>query len=128
MTAPPHRSGASLPTTPSAAVNEADQGLRTLEGYLYWQAENRRARQAARDFTDVLPWLTTAQRDDVERHCTDLQLRSSREHLERLRQHHRVLHTEYETRYQRLRARCLASALTAVTVTLCVLYAISGLR
>ncbi|GAA4834357.1 hypothetical protein [Kitasatospora terrestris] len=114
---------------PAAAGSEADRGLRKLEGYLHWQAENQRARQAARDLADLLPWLTTAQRRDLEHHYIRTHLHTARENLVRLRTRHEQLRTEYEARYRELRARWTASVLViAVAVLFVIACVIAGLR
>nr|WP_202537460.1 hypothetical protein [Streptomyces sp. SID8350] len=85
-----------------------------LEGYLLWNAEIERARAQARRFTDQLPWLTTAQREDVERVYLTERVAASRDALTRVRDRAAELRGEYTARYERLRARCVALAVTAV--------------
>nr|WP_206312817.1 hypothetical protein [Streptomyces sp. 196(2019)] len=85
-----------------------------LEGYLLWNAEIERARAHARRFTDQLPWLTTAQREDVERVYLTERVAASRDALTRVRDRAAELRGEYTARYERLRARCVALAVTAV--------------
>ncbi|MFH9349754.1 hypothetical protein [Kitasatospora sp. NPDC017646] len=94
--------------------------MQELEGYLYWQAETEHARRAARDLADRLPWLTSAQRQDLEHHYTRTHLRVSRDQLVRLRRRRDELRAEYETRYRHLRARCaLTALLVATTAAFC---------
>ncbi|MEV5344085.1 cytochrome C oxidase subunit I [Streptomyces achromogenes] len=98
-----------------------------VEGYLLWQARIAEAEQRAREFTGPLDWLTTAQREEVERQYTADSLRRARADLERVAARCVSLRAEYEHRYQELRRRCLAvvlavcagcTALTALLLTL----------
>ncbi|MFD5871585.1 hypothetical protein [Streptomyces sp. NPDC060322] len=97
---------------------ESTRGLAQVEGYLLWNAEVEQARRAARRFTDALPWLTTAQRDDVERVYVADRVEICRETLTRIAGRAVELRGEYTARYDRLRARCvLVSVLTVGTVS-----------
>lgn len=93
---------------------DSARGLAQLEGYLLWNAEVERARRQARRFTGELPWLTTAQREDVERVYLADRVAVSRESLAGVRDRAAELRGEYTERYERLRARCVA--LSVVTV------------
>ncbi|MFF5827201.1 hypothetical protein [Streptomyces bacillaris] len=93
---------------------DSARGLAQLEGYLLWNAEVERARAQARRFTDQLPWLTTAQREDVERVYLTERVAVSRDALARVRDRAVELRGEYTARYERLRARCVAFAAAAV--------------
>ncbi|MBF9069261.1 hypothetical protein I2501_14640 [Streptacidiphilus sp. NEAU-YB345] len=84
-----------------------------LEGYLYWQAETDRAQQEAERFADLLPWLTTGQREEVVRLYRQQRLDSSRAFVERIARRARRLQREYATRYQQLRIRVLAATFAA---------------
>ncbi|MEU0098809.1 hypothetical protein [Streptomyces sp. NPDC006267] len=99
---------------------DTDRGLAQLEGFLLWSAEVERARRQARRFTDQLPWLTTAQREDVERVFTAERVAASRETLVRIRDRADELREEYTGRYVRLRARCVAVSAGAVGAAACV--------
>ncbi|GAA2731009.1 cytochrome C oxidase subunit I [Streptomyces nogalater] len=83
-----------------------------VEGYLLWQARVAEAEQRAREFTGPLDWLTTAQREEIERQYTADSLRRARADLERVAARCVSLRAEYEHRYQQLRRRCLAVVLT----------------
>ncbi|MFF8612399.1 hypothetical protein [Streptomyces sp. NPDC015350] len=85
------------------------RGLARLQGYLLWSAEVEEARRLATRFTDGLPWLTTAQREDVERAYTADRLAASRAALTRIATRSTALRGEYEARYRRLRTRCVAT-------------------
>ncbi|MEY7977962.1 hypothetical protein ACFW3A_09535 [Streptomyces pilosus] len=93
---------------------DSARGLNQLEGHLLWAAEVDEARRRAGRFTAELPWLTTAQREEVERVYRADRIATSRETLVRIRDRAAELRTEYEGRYRQLRARCVG--LTAVAV------------
>ncbi|MGW4025255.1 hypothetical protein [Streptomyces sp. NPDC005009] len=88
-------------------------GLARLEGHLLWAAEVEEARRQADRFAGELPWLTTAQREEVERVYRADRIAVSRATLVRIRDRAAELRTEYEARYRRLRARCVALAVVA---------------
>jgi hypothetical protein len=92
---------------------DPDTGLRHLEGFLVWQAETTEARSAAHRFTDRLPWLTTAQRDEVIRVYTADHLETSRTSIHHLAERSRTMRQEYTARYTTLRARLLGWSLAA---------------
>lgn len=82
-----------------------------VEGYLLWQARIAEAEQRAREFTGHLEWLTTAQREDVERRYVSDSLQRARTDLERVAARCVSLRAEYEQRYRVLRRRCVATLL-----------------
>ncbi|MBT2394460.1 hypothetical protein [Streptomyces sp. ISL-100] len=86
---------------------ESDRGLAQLEGYLLWSAEVAEARRHADRFTEQLPWLTTAQREDVERVYTAERLAASRAMLVRVSARGTTLRAEYTERYRQLKTRCV---------------------
>ncbi|MBT3150936.1 hypothetical protein HTV45_08545 [Streptomyces sp. CHD11] len=90
-------------------------GLNRLEGHLLWAAEVEEARRRADLFTRELPWLTTAQREEVERVYRADRIAASRAALVRIRDRAAELRAEYEARYRQLRARCVALAVVALT-------------
>ncbi|MFD7702599.1 hypothetical protein [Streptomyces caelestis] len=85
-----------------------------LEGHLLWAAEVEEARRQAARFAGELPWLTTAQREEVERVYRADRIAVSRAVLVRICDRAAELRTEYEARYRWLRARCVALAVVAV--------------
>ncbi|WP_406447598.1 hypothetical protein OG782_01765 [Streptomyces sp. NBC_00876] len=93
---------------------DSARGLAQMEGYLLWNAEVEQARRLARRFTDELPWLTTAQREDVERVYAADRAAASRVMLARIAVRATELRGEYGERYRRLRARCVAAAVVCV--------------
>ncbi|GGZ21671.1 hypothetical protein [Streptomyces nitrosporeus] len=97
---------------------DSARGLAQVEGYLLWNAEVEEARRRAGRFTEQLPWLTTAQREDVERVYVGDRVELCRESLTRIADRAVELRGEYTERYERLRARCVAvSALTVGAVS-----------
>ncbi|MFE2599549.1 hypothetical protein [Streptomyces sp. NPDC057617] len=90
------------------------RGLVRLEGYLLWNAEIEDARRRAARFCEQLPWLTTAQREDVERAYVADRLAASRATLVRISERAAELRGEYAERYRTLRTRCMAAAVVAV--------------
>jgi hypothetical protein len=102
---------------------EAAAGIAELEGYLSWQAEVGTARCTAAAFTADLPWLTTAQREELaERYVRD-RLRLTHRFQAALAEHRRTLQVEleaeYATRYQQSRQRLICA-------TLCTLAALAS--
>ncbi|RAG85582.1 hypothetical protein DN069_11525 [Streptacidiphilus pinicola] len=87
-----------------------------MEGFLVWQAEAKQARSAAQRFADRLPWLTTAQRDEVIRVYTADRLETSRATVCHLAERSQAMRQEYTARYSTLRARLLGWSLAAAAV------------
>ncbi|WP_225833719.1 cytochrome C oxidase subunit I [Streptomyces sp. NK08204] len=85
-----------------------------VEEYLLWQARIAEAEQRARDFTDSMEWLTTAQRAEIERRYVSDDLQRAEGDLKRLAARCLSLQAEYQHRYHMLRRRCVGIAL-AVT-------------
>ncbi len=116
----------------AVAYGTGEAGLvHEVEGYLLAQAHREQARHEAEDFCAELPWLTTAQAEEVVqryiRRRTDLTRRMLLETVERAAQ----LRQEYETRYATLRrdlltrhAACACAVLAgtgAVSTFVCLL-------
>ncbi|MEW1873514.1 hypothetical protein AB0420_36530 [Streptomyces caelestis] len=93
---------------------DSARGLNQIEGHLLWAAEVEEARRQAARFAEELPWLTTAQREEVERVYRADRIAVSRATLVRICDRAAELRTEYEARYRWLRARCVALAAVAV--------------
>ncbi|MFC9943791.1 hypothetical protein [Streptomyces pratensis] len=93
---------------------ETTRGLAQVEGYLLLNAEVEEARRHARRFTDALPWLTTAQREDVESVYVADRMDICRETLTRIAGRAVELRAEYTARYDQLRARCVAVSVLTV--------------
>ncbi|MFH8404153.1 hypothetical protein ACH4FX_05165 [Streptomyces sp. NPDC018019] len=102
------------------ADHDTAAGIARLEGYLLLHAERDRADHEARAFADRLPWLTTAQRDEVVRCYTEQRLTGARRDWERIRARCDQLRGEYAARYEAFRSRlvrtCCAVTLTAAAV------------
>ncbi|WP_051871417.1 hypothetical protein [Streptomyces sclerotialus] len=109
--------------TPKHGPDEraAEAGLDRLEGYLLCWTEAERARSEAAVFADGMPWLTTAQREEVITRYTDDRVVLTRRYLERVRDRSGELREEYEMRYRQLRHR-LVCVSVAVTLSACVLF------
>ncbi|MFJ5720788.1 hypothetical protein [Streptomyces sp. NPDC093149] len=93
---------------------DSARGLAQLEGYLLWTAEVEEARRQADRFTDELPWLTRAQREEVERVYIADRVTTSRAMLCRISARAGQLRGEFDARYRELRARCVAAGLVLV--------------
>ncbi|MFD5028948.1 hypothetical protein ACFVWX_23815 [Streptomyces sp. NPDC058220] len=93
---------------------DSARGLVRLEGYLLWSAEVEDVRRRTVRFTEQLPWLTTAQREEVERVYTADGVAASREMLVRIANRAAELREEYTERYLQLRTRCVAATVVAV--------------
>ncbi|MDX3851823.1 hypothetical protein [Streptomyces sp. AK02-01A] len=89
------------------------RGLAQFEGYLLWSAEVEDARRQAARFAEQLPWLTTAQRADVERLYAADRLAAARAMLVRVTERAAELRGEYTERYRLLRTRCVAAAVVS---------------
>ncbi|MDQ0585717.1 hypothetical protein [Streptomyces rishiriensis] len=99
-----------------------------VEGYLLLQAERDQAQHEARTLCSRMPWLTTAQAEDLARHYIEQRLGLTRQALQITADRAHRLRAEYEARYADLRhtllkrhAACatllLAAASTAGTTT-----------
>jgi len=93
-----------------------ERGLRQVEGFLMWHAEVAQAQRDARAFTEKLPWLTTAQREEVERVYVDDRTAASRVMFQRICDRAVELRAEYAGNYVRMKARCVAAAATVTGV------------
>jgi hypothetical protein len=92
------------------------------EGYLLLQAEQDQAQHEAQFLCSRLPWLTTAQAEDLTRHYIDQRLRLTRQALQITADRAHRLRAEYEARYAALRqtllkwhAACASLTLAAVS-------------
>ncbi len=101
------------------------RGIAQVEGHLLWSAEMADIRRQAVRFTAQLPWLTSAQRADVERVYVTDRAAVSRAILLRVRERALALRGEYGERYARLRARCVAWTVAAVGATIGLLAAVT---
>ncbi|MGI5393511.1 hypothetical protein [Streptomyces sp. CA-251251] len=99
------------------------------EGFLLAREHRRDAQREAQALCGALPWLTTAQAEDLTRHYVAHRLRLSRQTFEATLRRADELGREYEARYLRLRrdllrrhavwASCLLVCAAAVSGALC---------
>ncbi|MER5405765.1 cytochrome C oxidase subunit I [Streptomyces sp. NPDC002769] len=82
------------------------------EGYLLWHATVTEAERRAREFAEAMDWLTTSQREEIERCYVADSLKRARKDIERVAARCLELRAEYEHRYRSLRRRCVGLALT----------------
>ncbi|MFH8369964.1 hypothetical protein [Streptomyces sp. NPDC018031] len=108
-----------------AAVPEPDDitsGIAQVEGYLLAQAALRTARTEGQAFAARMPWLTSAQSEEVARHFTQAHLEVTKAALRTVRGRCAELRAEYTARYERLRYRLLC-ATAAALLSVAALYA-----
>lgn len=79
-----------------------------VEGYLLAEADRERARREAEAFCARLPWLTTAQAEEVARLYAEEHIELTRQRLRQTLRRADELRHEYEARYAALRHRLLA--------------------
>ncbi|MCX5384559.1 hypothetical protein [Streptomyces sp. NBC_00083] len=96
---------------------ELSGGLAELEGYLMVQAARHQAREEAEAFAGQLPWLTTAERDDVIRHYIPRHLAREADASRQVADRKRELDADYRRRYTHLRRRVTATAVAAMSLT-----------
>ncbi|WP_405611996.1 hypothetical protein OG292_10015 [Streptomyces sp. NBC_01511] len=99
---------------------EAASGIQQLEGYLLAQSRVREARTHAAVFADRMPWLTSAQHEEVVSLYTQDHIAMSRRALEAVVARAGELRAEYTARYELLRRRLLCASLTALLAFGCV--------
>ncbi|WP_405745203.1 hypothetical protein [Streptomyces canus] len=100
---------------------EYSRGLNELEGYLLAQTEVTDALSSAEAFAGQMPWLTTAQREEVVRLYATDRLQISRATLQRVTDRALELQCQYSSRYHVLQLRLLGLFLSALTVFVVVL-------
>jgi hypothetical protein len=103
--------------------HEVASGIARLEGHLLAQTEISNARAEAEAFARRMPWLSTAQYEEVVRLYTEDRIALSRRVLERIVDRCHELKAEYTARYERLRRRlvhrCVAVVLASFALCLC---------
>lgn len=99
----------------AAAINE-------VEGYLLYQAELQTASEEAEAFVRRMPWLTTAQKEEVARHYADQRIELSKHLIRAIATRCGELRDEYTARYEKLRQRlmCMSAAVLVTSASLCV--------
>ncbi|MDT9682372.1 hypothetical protein RND61_09860 [Streptomyces sp. TRM76323] len=104
----------------SATRRETAEGINRVEGYLLAQAELLNAREQGEAFARRMPWLTTAQHEEVARLYAEDRIELSKKVLRTIADRCVELRGEYTARYTRLRQRLLrasiASLLTAAAL------------
>ncbi|MCH0567557.1 MULTISPECIES: hypothetical protein [unclassified Streptomyces] len=108
-------------TSPGHVTEEQAAALtRQIEGYLRAQRDREQARAEAEAFCARLPWLTSAQAEDVARHYAERRLELTRQTLRHTVRHAGELRREYEARYAALRHRLITRhVVVASTVVAC---------
>ncbi|MEV7997164.1 hypothetical protein AB0O67_36400 [Streptomyces sp. NPDC086077] len=101
----------SLPETAAALANE-------VEGYLLVRSEVDDARREAEELCACLPWLTTAQAEDLTCHYVDKRLEFTRRVLRRSARRAEQLQQRYEARYAQLRLALLKGHAAAACAVL----------
>ncbi|MCQ0025328.1 hypothetical protein M4914_21915 [Streptomyces somaliensis DSM 40738] len=107
--------------TTSAASRGTAEGINRIEGYLLAQAELLRAREEGEAFARRMPWLTTAQHEEVARLYAEDRIELSKKVLRAVADRCVELRGEYTARYAQLRQRllCLSTASLLVAAALC---------
>lgn len=93
-----------------------EQGMAELEGYLLFAAHHEEAKRGAVRFTAQLPWLTSGQREDVERVYLRDRIEVYRDANSGVLERAASLRDEYSERYRRLRVRCVAATVASGAV------------
>ncbi|WP_406446990.1 hypothetical protein OHB14_51100 [Streptomyces sp. NBC_01613] len=106
---------------PERQSQEYARGLNELEGYLLAQAEVTDALSCAEAFAAQMPWLTTAQREEVIRLYATDRLQISRATLQRVTDRVLELQCQYSNRYHALQVRLLGLFLSALALFVVVL-------
>jgi hypothetical protein len=88
---------------PGPPNRQAARLANEVEGYLLLQAERDQALHEARTLCSRLPWLTTAQAEEVVRHYIEQRLGLTRQALQITADRAHQLRAEYEARYAALR-------------------------
>ncbi|WP_405794503.1 hypothetical protein [Streptomyces sp. NBC_01506] len=101
---------------------EASSGIQQLEGYLLAQSRVREARTHAVVFADRMPWLTSAQHEEVVSLYTQDHIAMSRRALEAVVARAGELRAEYSARYELLKRRLLCAGLMALIGFACVFF------
>ncbi|MFE2087370.1 hypothetical protein [Streptomyces sp. NPDC059460] len=99
---------------------EDDGPLAGLDDYLLSSAEDEEARRRSIRFAERLPWLTAAQRADIERAFAADWTAASRANDARVSARSAELVIEYAARYRFLRTRCLLAVTACIGVVTCV--------
>jgi hypothetical protein len=96
------------------------------EGFLLARSHWAEARREARDLCDSLPWLTTAQAEDLTRHYVTGRVALTRRMLVATVQRADELRREYEARYLELRRSLLRRHAAWASATLACTAGVGG--
>ncbi|MDI2124622.1 hypothetical protein [Yinghuangia seranimata] len=96
--------------------DDVQAGLARLDGYLYWQHQLAEGRAYAEAAADHLPWMTTAQREDLVRVLSAAHTEMARGTVRQLATRAQELRAEYEQRYRGLRRRMAVTVVTATAL------------
>ncbi|MDN3292979.1 hypothetical protein QWM81_02720 [Streptomyces ficellus] len=95
-------------------------GINSIEGYLLYQSELSKARAEGEAFAERMPWLTTAQYEEVARLYAQARLEVSTQMVRAIAARCAELRQEYTVRYEALRQRllclCVAALVCAATL------------
>ncbi|WP_431963764.1 hypothetical protein [Actinacidiphila sp. bgisy160] len=110
------------PPRSAAGAPAIADGIAACEDFLSWHADISDAENAARDYADRMPWLTTGQRHEVVRLYVADRLGLIRAMRTRVAERESALHSEYGRRCEALRNRllCTVVALALVTAAACI--------
>ncbi|WP_306333672.1 hypothetical protein [Streptomyces sp. KL118A] len=97
--------------------SEVTRGLREVEGFLYWQTEEKEARREAASFCDGLPWLDGAERLAVEQRYFSMRMDLAETTARHIAQRHMEIRADFDRAAQELRRR-VAYGLTSMIVAL----------
>ncbi|MEU0271697.1 hypothetical protein [Streptomyces sp. NPDC006307] len=105
----------------SPTDGDVASGINRLEGYLLYQSELNRARIEGDAFARRMPWLTTAQHEEVARLYAQQRLEVSKAVLREVAGRCAELRREYGARYETLRQRllCRCAATLLCSAALC---------
>jgi hypothetical protein len=93
--------------SPEAAGDRRFSPAVEMEGYLIAHTHREHARREAEDLCARMPWLTTAQAEDLTRQYVLLRIGLTRRMLLDTTEHTARLREEYEARYRALRRALL---------------------
>ncbi|MDQ0938557.1 hypothetical protein [Streptomyces sp. V1I1] len=107
---------------PPPTKQETAAGINKIEGYLLYQAELRTARSEAEAFARSMPWLTTAEQDEIARRYAEQRVNLSKQMLRAIAARCTELNSTYTARYLALRRRLLSLSVACLllSVALCV--------
>ncbi|GGQ18604.1 hypothetical protein [Streptomyces roseolilacinus] len=101
-------------TTASVTSRETAEGINRIEGYLLARAELLKAREEGEAFARRMPWLTTAQHEEVARLYAEERVEVSKRALRAVADRCVELRAEYTARYTRLRRRLLCASVASL--------------